>query len=91
MLARLDEVAIEGAYRRGVPGFDRAGPVLASELDASDRQRLVDAITTRGMDYVGQEVVRLSTMPVWEQGQLTPRPFVPVSYTHLTLPTNREV
>jgi len=28
------------------------------------------------MDYVGQEVVRLSTMPVWEQGQLTPRPFV---------------
>ncbi|MFX5233388.1 circularly permuted type 2 ATP-grasp protein, partial [Acinetobacter baumannii] len=28
------------------------------------------------MDYVGQEVVRLSTMPVWDQGQLTPRPFV---------------
>jgi uncharacterized alpha-E superfamily protein len=28
------------------------------------------------MDYVGQEVVRLSTMPVWEQGQITPRPFV---------------
>lgn len=76
VLSRLDEVAIEGAYRRGVPGFESNGPVLASELDAAGRQRLIDAITARGMDYVGQEVVRLSTMPVWEQGQLTPRPFV---------------
>ncbi|MCP3471162.1 circularly permuted type 2 ATP-grasp protein [Bradyrhizobium sp. CCGUVB1N3] len=76
VLARLDEVAIEGAYRRGVPGFHGTGPVLAGELDASERQRLIDAIGGRGMDYVGQEVVRLSTMPVWEQGQLTPRPFV---------------
>jgi uncharacterized circularly permuted ATP-grasp superfamily protein/uncharacterized alpha-E superfamily protein len=76
VLSRLDEVAIEGAYGRGVPGFPGNGPVLASELDASERQRLVDAIGSRGMDYVGQEVVRLSTMPVWEQGQITPRPFV---------------
>jgi uncharacterized circularly permuted ATP-grasp superfamily protein/uncharacterized alpha-E superfamily protein len=76
VLSRLDEVAIEGAYSRFVPGFPSNGPVLASELDASERQRLVDAIGARGMDYVGQEVVRLSTMPVWEQGQITPRPFV---------------
>ncbi|MDH2346691.1 circularly permuted type 2 ATP-grasp protein [Bradyrhizobium sp. SSUT77] len=76
VLSRLDEVAIGGAYRRGVPGFDSNGPVLASELDACERQRLIDAIAGRGMDYVGQEVVRLSTMPVWEQGQITPRPFV---------------
>src|SRR3954454_8897024 len=76
VLSRLDEVAIGGAYRRGAPGFDSNGPVLVSELDAPERQRLVDSITARGMDYVGQEVVRLSTMPVWEQGQLTPRPFV---------------
>ncbi|OAF06951.1 hypothetical protein AYJ54_18605 [Bradyrhizobium centrolobii] len=76
VLSRLDEVAIEGAYRRGVPGFDSTGPVLASALDATGRRRLVDAITARGMDYVGQEVVRLSTMPVWEHGQITPRPFV---------------
>src|SRR3954454_1721238 len=76
VLSRLDEVAIEGAYRRGVPGFDSNGPVLASELDAAGRRRLSEAIAARGMDYVGQEVVRLSTMPVWEQGQITPRPFV---------------
>src|SRR5438309_1097085 len=70
VLSRLDEVAIEGAYRRGVPGFDSNGPVLASELDAAGRRRLSEAIAARGMDYVGQEVVRLSTMPVWEQGQI---------------------
>jgi uncharacterized circularly permuted ATP-grasp superfamily protein/uncharacterized alpha-E superfamily protein len=76
VLSRLDEVAIEGAYRRGVPGFHSNGPVLAAELEPAERQRLVEAITGRGMDYVGQEVVRLSTMPVWEHGQITPRPFV---------------
>ena len=76
VLSRLDEVAIEGAYGRFVSGFPSNGPVLASELDATARQRLVDAINSRGMDYVGQEVVRLSTTPVWEHGQITPRPFV---------------
>ena len=42
----------------------------------ADRERLEGAITDRGIDYVGQELVRLSTTPVWEDGRLTPRPFV---------------
>ncbi len=75
VLSRLDEVAIEGAYGRGVPGFGR-GPVLASELSASERERLTLAINDRGIDYVGQELVRLSTTPVWDQGRIAPRPFV---------------
>ncbi len=75
VLSRLDEVAIEGAYGRGVPGFGR-GPVLASELSASERERLKSAINDRGIDYVGQELVRLSTTPVWDQGRIAPRPFV---------------
>src|SRR5204862_6064236 len=61
VLSRLDEVAIEGAYRRGVPGFPGHGPVLASELSRSERDRLEAAINDRGIDYVGQELVRLST------------------------------
>src|SRR5580693_7777543 len=76
VLSRLDEVAIEGAYGRGVPGFDGHGPVLGSELSPSERERLKAAIIDRGIDYVGQELVRLSTTPVWENGQITPRPFV---------------
>ena len=76
ILSRLDEVAIEGAYRRGVPGFPGNAPVLASELPIAERERLKQAINERGIDFVGQELVRLSTMPVRDQGRITPRPFV---------------
>src|SRR6201996_4931122 len=65
VLSRLDHVAIEGAYGSGVPGFPGRGPVLASELSKSDRERLIAAINERGIDFVGQELVRLSTTPVW--------------------------
>ena len=75
VLSRLDEFAIEGAYGRGVPGFGR-GPVLASELSAGERERLKTVISERGIDFVGQELVRLSTTPVWDNGRITPRPFV---------------
>src|SRR5437588_5595636 len=76
VLSRLEEFAIEGAYGRAVPGFSSHGPVLSGELTPAERDRLRQAITDRGIDYVGQELVRLSTTPVWEQGQITPRPFV---------------
>src|ERR1700751_352008 len=76
VLSRLDQLAIEGAYGRGVPGFDATGPVLPSELAPAERERLVAAINERGIDFVGQELVRLSTMPVWDQGRIVPRPFV---------------
>src|SRR6516164_4526753 len=76
VLSRLDEVAIEGAYNRGVAGFQSNGPVLSSELAAAERERLVAAINERGIDFVGQELVRLSTTPVWDQGHIVPRPFV---------------
>jgi uncharacterized circularly permuted ATP-grasp superfamily protein/uncharacterized alpha-E superfamily protein len=76
VLSRLDEVAIEGAYGSGVPGFERRGPVLASELSSPERERLIAAIRDRGIDFVGQELARLSTMPVWDQGRVMPRPFV---------------
>src|ERR1700744_5298389 len=56
VLSRLDEVAIEGAYRRDVPGFPGHSPVLTSELPAADRERLRTAISDRGIDFVGQEL-----------------------------------
>jgi uncharacterized circularly permuted ATP-grasp superfamily protein/uncharacterized alpha-E superfamily protein len=76
VLDRLEHFAIESAYGQTVPGFPGKGAVLASELTPAERDRLRDAINTRGIDYVGQEVVRLSTTPVWDNGRLTPRPFV---------------
>ena len=53
--------------------MDRCSP---SELSPSERERLENAISERGIDFVGQELVRLSTTPVWENGRITPRPFV---------------
>ncbi|HTE38075.1 MAG TPA: circularly permuted type 2 ATP-grasp protein, partial [Reyranella sp.] len=76
VLSRLDDFAIEGAYSRAVPGFPGHGPVLAGQLSPSERERLRSAISDRGIDFVGQELVRLSTTPTWENGRITPRPFV---------------
>src|SRR6195256_1595425 len=76
VLSRLDDFAIEGAYVRGVPGFPGNGPVLAFKPSPSHRGRAQTAIEHRGIDYVGQELVRLSTTPVWDNGRITPRPFV---------------
>ncbi|MEP6841683.1 MAG: circularly permuted type 2 ATP-grasp protein, partial [Bradyrhizobium sp.] len=70
VLSRIDDFAIEGAYSRSVPGFPGHGPVLASELSPAERDRLKSAIAERGIDYVGQELVRLSTTPVWENGRI---------------------
>src|ERR1700686_2291359 len=76
VLSRLARVGIEGAYRRGVSGFPGNSPGLAGELSSDDRERLKTAINERGIDFVGQELVRLSTMPVWDQGRIAPRPLV---------------
>src|SRR3954463_7289326 len=76
VLSRLDEFAVEGAYVRGVPGFPGNGPVLASELSASERGRLRSAIEHRGIDFVGQEPGGGSATPGGEKSRITPRPFV---------------
>ncbi|MBC7577301.1 MAG: circularly permuted type 2 ATP-grasp protein [Tardiphaga sp.] len=75
VLDRLDDFVIESAYGQTVPGFP-GGPVLAAQLSPADRERLKVAISNRGIDYVGQEQVKLSTTPVWDNGRLAPRPFV---------------
>ena len=73
VLDRLDEMSIAPAFRSAGGGLD-TGPVLAGELPRPERDALRARIEARGMDYVGQEVVRLSTMPVFQNGRLQPRP-----------------
>ena len=63
-----------GDSARGGP--ERRRVAVGSELPETERAALKRAIAARGLDYVGQEVVRLSTMPRWEDGKLAPRPFV---------------
>ena len=76
VLANFDSLAISNAFSGDVPGFDKQQQILPASLSSADRARLYDAVKARGLDYVGQEVVRLSTAPVWNDGQLVPRPFV---------------
>jgi uncharacterized circularly permuted ATP-grasp superfamily protein len=75
VLANFDDMTISGAFSDTVPGLSDRSSVLGADLDAAQRKALIAAMQERGMDFAGQEVVRLSTTPVWSEGKLTPRPF----------------
>lgn len=76
VLERLDELVISHAFGDALPGSSKRKGVLGSDLSAREKQDLIAAIERRGVDYVGQEAVRLSTTPVWRDGKLEPRPFI---------------
>ncbi len=73
VLDRLGEMSIAPAFRGGGNGTDPS-QVVAGELPEAERAALRERIEAHGMDYVGQEVVRLSTMPVFQNGRLEPHP-----------------
>jgi uncharacterized circularly permuted ATP-grasp superfamily protein/uncharacterized alpha-E superfamily protein len=72
---RLDELVVAGAFEHRAPGFEDRARLIGADLSAQEKARLTDALLTRGVDYVGQEIVRLSTMPVLREGRLEPRAF----------------
>jgi len=76
VLENLDTMSVAGAFSERVTGFAASHNLVGSDLDAATLDKVRAAITARGIDYVGQEVVRLSTAPVFEDGRLMPRPFV---------------
>jgi uncharacterized circularly permuted ATP-grasp superfamily protein/uncharacterized alpha-E superfamily protein len=75
VLDNIDRFAVASAFGRPLPVLRNGRPTLGSHLDPDARAKLIAAIDDRPMDFVGQEVVRLSTMPAWEEGRLEPRPF----------------
>src|SRR3569623_879954 len=60
------------AAPRGLPGN---APVHGAEITGEARTALRDDMARRPQDYVVQEIVRLSTMPVVVDDQLAARPF----------------
>jgi uncharacterized circularly permuted ATP-grasp superfamily protein/uncharacterized alpha-E superfamily protein len=74
-LAKLDTMRIKSAFGAGILGRAEKRGLLASEMCASDREKLLAAMNERGMDLVAQEQLVLSTTPAWVDGALTPRPF----------------
>jgi uncharacterized circularly permuted ATP-grasp superfamily protein/uncharacterized alpha-E superfamily protein len=74
--ARIDDLAVAAAFGGEGRGLGRSGPTLVADLGARERDALLSNIRDRPFDFVGQEVVRLSTTPAWRDGQLSPSPFV---------------
>ena len=72
----LDDLAIAGAFRGPGRGAAFGEPKLLADLAPAERDELLKAMRERPLDFVGQEVVRLSTTPAWRDGVLTPCPFV---------------
>lgn len=57
------------------PAFPSQGmePVFGGKLTGDERSRLITRLRERPYEFAGQELVDLSTAPVWSQGSLTPR------------------
>ncbi|NIJ21484.1 putative circularly permuted ATP-grasp superfamily protein/putative alpha-E superfamily protein [Sphingomonas naasensis] len=75
VLANLDSLVVAPAFGVAPLGLPDGKPALGAALDAPARAALCDDMARRPQDYVGQEVVRLSTMPTVADEALTARPF----------------
>ncbi|WP_375380540.1 circularly permuted type 2 ATP-grasp protein [uncultured Sphingomonas sp.] len=73
--ASFDRMLIGPAFGTRPLGLT-GGARLGASLDASERETLLADMARRPQDYVGQEMVRLSTMPVVIDDALVARPFV---------------
>ena len=80
VLDNFNDLAIAPAFNSTGTGIFRNGPVIAGDLSRGDRKIVLDAMKRRSVDFVGQEVVRLSTTPVWTGKSLEPRPCVVRAY-----------
>src|SRR5438874_2079010 len=75
VMSRLDNLVFAPAFSGVIPPHIDRQVLIGKDLDAVARARVVESIGRRGVDFVAQEAVTLSTTPVWQNGQLVPRPF----------------
>ncbi len=73
--ADLPDMVIAAAFDQDVAGLPSARSRPGSALSDDERAALLTALRLRPMDYVGQEVVKLSTTPALSDGTLSPHPF----------------
>lgn len=74
--ARIAELTIAPAFGNNPLGLPDGGAAHGADLDAGQRAALLADLARRPQDYVGQEVARLSTMPVVADQDLVARPFI---------------
>lgn len=71
----LDSMLISSAFGARTMGLPDGGAIAGADLTGAQRDALLADMARRPQDYVGQEVVRLSTMPVVIGATMEPRPF----------------
>ncbi len=72
----LEQLAIAPAFNSQSDDGALTRPRMMADLTPAERADLRQRLVDRPGDFVGQEVVRLSTMPVLREGKLEPAPFV---------------
>jgi uncharacterized circularly permuted ATP-grasp superfamily protein/uncharacterized alpha-E superfamily protein len=75
VLKHLDSVVVKPAFpTRGME------PVFGAEIPNAEKAKFADKLRTRPHEYVAQEQIPLSTVPVWEDGRLISRSVVLRTY-----------
>ncbi|HEX2794420.1 MAG TPA: circularly permuted type 2 ATP-grasp protein [Croceicoccus sp.] len=75
VLANLDKLVVSPAFRLPVAALPEGRSQVAANMTAQHRDELLRAIDRRPMDYVGQELVSVSTTPVLNGQRIEPRGF----------------
>ena len=79
VLGHLDRVVVKPAFP------SRAmEPIFGAGLSEAEKRRVREQIRSRPYEYVAQEQVDLSTVPVWDQGRLYSRSMVLRTYVQNT-------
>ena len=75
MIEKLDSMVVAAAFTESFADGGSAAKFSAPSSMTRSARSSLRSIRDRGVDYVAQEAVTLSSMPVWHDGRLQPRPF----------------
>lgn len=76
VLDNLDGLVIRPTFSNRTILANRMDAVMPAQMTAEARNTLIGNIKARGLEYIGQEILPLSTTPAWGEGGLQPRPLV---------------
>lgn len=74
ILDNVDRLAIDSAFKRRTLLSRTTSAVPGASLTPEERVQIIDQLAMRGNEFVGQELVSLSTTPIWTAAGLQPRP-----------------
>jgi uncharacterized circularly permuted ATP-grasp superfamily protein/uncharacterized alpha-E superfamily protein len=74
-LARFDELVFASSFRGSIPGIPEGSTRIGAQIPPEEREKLLQGLARRPMDYVAQEIVETSTAPAIVDGRFEPRRF----------------